>query len=276
MLLPLLAAAACAAAPPGPPQTAPRCTPERFPDDVVALVKKSPFVFRGTVLRAGATAGFTPDASTVIVRVDRLFADRPEDRYVGSEAEANVLANHDAIAGGLAGQEVTLVAKDAPPAPGLTAYFFTESTSWGQSVELREIATRSAPELESVLPRLKKALLDADVSARMARADAVVLAEVTDVGASAPGVNHHDPLWTDATVQPSTSLKGSSGGVTVRFSASNDVCCFTRPKLTKGERAMFILHRGTDGAYYAETGDVLPPADETRLRAVLACPPSLG
>jgi hypothetical protein len=278
LFFPLLAVAACGAAPSAPSSQPPavRCAPENFPDDVVALVKRSPLVFRGTVVRAGATAGFAPDPSTVVVRVDRLFADKPGDRYVGSEAEARVLANRDAVIGGLAGEEVTLIAKDRPPpATGYQGYFFAESSAWGQSALLTEIARRDTMDLENVLPRLRKALLDAAIADRMIRADAVIVGEVTlvDTIAAPVVVSEHDPRWTEALVQTTKAIKGSASGVTVRFSASNDVCCFTRPKLAKGEVAIFLLHKGGDGAYYADTGNVLPLEDEERLRAVLACPP---
>jgi hypothetical protein len=279
VVFPLLALAACSAAsstPPSQPPPAVRCAPEKYPEDVVTLVKKAPLVFRGTVMRAGATAGFTADPSTVVVRVDRLFADKPEDRYVGSDAEAHVLANRDAILGGLTGDEVTLIAKDAPPPPiGYQGYFFAESSAWGQSVLLDEIARRDTPSLETVIPRLRKALLDGAASDRMTRADAVIVGEVTDVKPSVAShfVSEHDPAWTEATVRTTRTLKGSAQVVTVRFSASTDVCCFTRPKLAKGQTAIFILHRGDDGAYSVDEGDVLPLKDEERLRAVLACPP---
>jgi hypothetical protein len=102
--------------------------------------------------------------------------------------------------------------------------------------------------------------------------------------------SEHDPEWRVATVRVASPLRGDAGQtVSVVFPASVDIVWFQAPKLKPQQEAVFITHavspeevalyRGSglassldqQPAYLVtEPQDVLPPADEARVKRLLA------
>src|SRR5713101_4784304 len=143
-------------------------------------------------------------------------------------------------------------------------------------------------------PLLKFLISDQELKQRLASADFVVIARVTDVRkwtapevASVPHrVTEHDPDWHDAVIKIESILKGpklKKNKLVVRFPQCNDVAWAHAPKFEKHQEGIFFLKKdevsgapialleGTEVNAYTclRPGDWLPKSDEARVRSLL-------
>ncbi len=252
-----------------------------------ALVQQSSIIFAGTVSQLGATsfAEVPKSAQTIVVRVESVLKKPP----------AVSLKK---------GDNVTVEVKD-PGAfrPGMEATFYTDGWIFGSGVAVKELSHAMRPSggkpsragaEEKVLGQIEEQISNQELEQRLASADFVVMAKVTDVRpwtapdvASVPHrVTEHDPDWHDAVIKIESILKGpklKKNKLVVRFPQCNDVAWAHAPKFEKHQEGIFFLKKdevsgapialleGTEVNAYTclRPGDWLPKSDEARVRSLL-------
>src|SRR6201993_1855292 len=253
-----------------------------------ALVQQSTIIFAGTVTQLAATS--FPDVpkseQTIVVRVDSVL-----------KKPAAVSLKK--------GDNVTVEVKD-PGAfrAGMEATFYTDGWIFGSGVAVKELGHTMRPSgekgggtassEEKVLGQIEGQISDQELKQRMASADFVVIAKVTDVRtwtapevASVPRrVTEHDPDWHDAVIKIESVLKGpklKKKRLVVRFPQCNDVAWVRAPKFEKHQEGIFFLKKdeisgapiallqGTEVNAYTclRPGDWLPKSDAARVRSLL-------
>jgi hypothetical protein len=252
------------------------------------LVQQSSIIFAGTVTQLGATsfADVPKSAQTIVVRVDSVLKKPP----------AVSLKR---------GDNVTVEVKD-PGAfqPGMEVTFYTDGWIFGSGVAVKELshtmrASGGKPggtivAEERALRQIEEQINDQELKQKLASADFVVIARVTDVRkwtapevASVPlRVTEHDPDWHEAVIKIEKILKGpklKKNKLVVRFPQCNDVAWARAPKFQKHQEGIFFLKKdevsgapvalleGTEVNAYTclRPGDWLPKSEETRVRALL-------
>jgi hypothetical protein len=252
-----------------------------------ALVQQSSIIFAGTVSQLGATsfAEVPKSAQTIVVRVESVLKKPP----------AVSLKR---------GDNVTVEVKD-PGAfqPGMEVTFYTDGWMFGSGVAVKELSHAMRPSggkpggagaEERVLGQIEEQISDQELKQRLASADFVVIARVTDVRkwtapevASVPHrITEHDPDWHDAVIKIESILKGpklKKNKLVVRFPQCNDVAWAHAPKFEKHQEGIFFLKKdevsgapialleGTEVNAYTclRPGDWLPKSDEARVRSLL-------
>jgi hypothetical protein len=256
-----------------------------------SLAERSSIIVRGKVLKTNASDEplVEPSDRTAIISVEQMYA--------GQE-----------IAGDQTGRTATVIlSKPEGVKAGEEAVFFGNPRFLGKSITISDEAEApgaNASAMVSTMQQGTQARRDKPVLDRLAVATLVFRGTVSAVkplqgAAGAEGkrspesTSEHDPEWQVATVQISKPLRGGEAGqkVTVIFAASRDIVWFYAPKLKAGQDAVFIAHapnkdeqeqyRGSSLAQLlqkqtiylvTEPSDVLPPADEDRVRGLLATP----
>jgi hypothetical protein len=185
----------------------------------------------------------------------------------------------------------------------MEATFYTDGWVFGSGVAVKELSHTMRPSGgkpgragvdEKALGQIEEQISDQELEQRLASADFVVIAKVTDVRpwtapdvASVPHrVTEHDPDWHEAVVEVQSVLKGGKvkgNKIVVRFPQRNDVAWAHSPRFEKNQRGIFCLNRDqVSGAPTAKLGgnqvnaytclghgDALPMADEARVRSLL-------
>jgi hypothetical protein len=208
------------------------------------MMKRSSLIFVGTVVKKGAVSfsGVQSSKNTAILKVDRIL-EKPKGLAVSN------------------GQHVTIQLKD-PTAlqEGAQATFYTEGWVLGSGIAVKEIGHERAgnsstaltpQQQESEMAQARKELQDAELRARIERADIVAIGRVTSVHAAAIAgptrkfITEHDPDWQEAVVRVDSALKGASVGqqIVVRFPGSEDVLYYGVPKFKEGQEGVFLLQK---------------------------------
>jgi hypothetical protein len=252
-----------------------------------AVVQQSSIIFAGTVSQLGATsfAEVPKSAQTIVVRVE----------FILKKPAAVSLKK---------GDNVTVEVKD-PSAfrPGMEATFYTDGWMFGAGVAVKELSHETtssggkpgrAGVNERAIGQIEEQISDQELKQRLASADFVVIAKVTDVrpwtvpdAASVPHrVTEHDPDWHDAVIKIESVLKGpklKKNKLVVRFPQCNDVAWAHAPKFEKHQEGIFFLKKdevsgapvalleGTEVNAYTclLPGDWLPRSDAARVKSLL-------
>jgi len=248
---------------------------------VSTLAESSSVVVRGRVLRLNASDEPMLPASrrTAVILVRQMYA--------GSE-----------IAGDQQGKNATVIlSRPNAVKAGEEAFFYGNVRFVGTTMTIADVGEspvepgNSSP--SGPLDRAGQGPADRAILERLAAASMVFRGSVEDVrpieGRGAP--SEHDPEWQVASVRVHTPLRGADSGqvVTIAFAASRDITWFNSPKLKPGQEAVFLAHVPTkeEEGYVRTSGlgalrdkqplylvtqpyDVLQPADEPRVRSLLA------
>lgn len=252
-----------------------------------ALVQQSSIIFAGTVSQLEATsfADVPKSTQTIVVRVESVLKKPPSVSLKK-------------------GDNVTVEVKD-PGAfrPGMEVTFYTDGWIFGSGVAVKELCHTVRPSggkrggagaEEKVIGQIQQQVSDQELRQRLASADFVVIARVTDVRtwtapevASVPHrVTEHDPDWHDAVIKIESVLKGpkiKKNKLVVRFPQCNDVAWIHSPKFEKHQEGIFFLKRdevsgapvalleGTEVNAYTclRSGDWLPKSEAARVRSLL-------
>jgi len=198
-------------------------------------------VLLGTVKEAGSGAS----AGTAVVHVDEV---------VDGPAEAAELA----------GQEVRVrLGKGSAARAGAQRLFFANRSAVGATIELSAVE-ETAP---GDTAELRKTLAAARASERAARLASALSASPLVIAGTVDSVapervrepaGEHDPLWREATVHVDAVGKGEAGSeVVVYFAGSVDAAWAGAPRLSVGQKAVFVLRSGAALARYAVKGPVV-------------------
>jgi hypothetical protein len=232
----------------------------------------APFVFVGTVVRRfAATFPVVPvSEATAVVKVVEVFKAPP-------------------AVGDLTGQQVTVELADPDDTPvGKPRLFRADGWLYGESlavVEVKAVPTVDPDEVRGRIQEAEQAKADADLAARLARADVVVVATVLETIPARErraGVSEHDPDWWEALIAVQSAEKGQAPGdrLSVVFPNSYDELWFESPKLETGTEAILLLQREQrekgwpawtiPGWTALNRLDVLPTGQLERVRALIA------
>jgi RNase P/RNase MRP subunit POP5 len=237
--------------------------------DITSLVRRSQFIFLGTVEKAGATAevNITAEASRAIVRVDRVL--RAPELFQAVQGRRVTVQLH----------------RDLPVKNGDAAVFFTRSWFYGESLGVVEVGRMDAQLVDSLTSQIREAeerIADEKLSERIVRAQLIVLGTVTAVAPASPEARHspfteHDPDWWRAKIAVEKILKGRRPrNLSVLFAGSTDEMWIDSPKLEEGQTAIFLLQRDQKekgmpalrrpGWTALDPLDVQPPSQLERVR----------
>lgn len=200
-------------------------------------VRQSELVFRGKITEVGASTmpEVPADKMTVVVKVEEVYQAPEMLRF-------------------LAGKSITVVTRDpAPLQAGQDALFLAKGWLYGKSIAVveieRELGKVDYPDLRRYVNGEAEAARDEALLKRVADADVIVAGNVVsakpvqalDLG----NASEHTPMWTEATVQVSSVVKGSlpTSGLHVVYPASMDVKWYRSPKFPVGQEGVWILRR---------------------------------
>jgi hypothetical protein len=143
------------------------------------------------------------------------------------------------------------------------------------------------PTIEADVPGIEKLLADERLYERMKTAGSVLVGTVTDVTLlpNGPPSSEHDPLWAEATITADCALRGADPQVAhAVFATSDDVAWYQSPKLTVGQKGVFLLQPKPtppglweipDDIPYMITDplDAHPLDDRAHIATLVLCPP---
>jgi hypothetical protein len=216
------------------------------------LVRESSLIFSGTVvaLSVSTVANLAPRDNFAAVRIDRPLRSDPalgdlRDRLITVEL--------------LTPTELQPKAK---------ATFFALDWILGGGIAVHEVAHLDVQQEDSVAAEVAR-LPERHLADLLADAALVVIAEVTGRKSTPFDITWRDaPQWAAATLRIVDVLRGeSTQSATVLFPTSGRPTWASAPRLTKGERAIFLLHRAGDGPPLPDGYDpsqafiILDPAD---------------
>jgi hypothetical protein len=241
---------------------------------VTGLVQSSSFVFVGTVTSPGKSAVevLEPNPGLAVVRFDRGFIVNP-------------------VLGQLTGRPITVRlaqggAGTGAVRPGQKFIFFTTAWVHGKEIAVAEVSRLPADDkTEQEVARAVAALPELHLSERIASAALIVDGAVTEIerAADVPGTaSEHDPAWMRASIEVREVLKGGSspagGGkrassakrahASLLFPGSGDIAFRSMPRVSVGQKAVFLLHRGAGRVPQA---DLIAP-DPADVQSVEALP----
>jgi len=196
------------------------------------LVRESSLIFSGTVvaLSVSTVANLAPRDNFAAVRIDRPLRSDP-------------------ALGDLRGRLVTVeLLSPGELEPEEKATFFALDWILGGGIAVHEVAHLDVHQEDSVAAEVAR-LPERHLVDRLADAGLVVVAEVTGLKPTPFVISWRDaPQWAVASLRIVRVLRGeSTQSATVLFPTSERPTWGSAPRLTKGERAIFLLHRPGDG-----------------------------
>lgn len=251
------------------------------PRSVAELTRASDLVFRGRVLELGNSAVQAVPAGSDIAIVELLEALRV-----------------DSVLGDLTGKQITVQLTD-PDAldTGEQAIFFTRNWLHGENVAVREIAhvavaghSAEAGSAGAEVLAAVAELPDLHLQSRLDSAELVVLARVASVVAvEGQSGRRQSPRWARAHLALDSVIKGAAeseadGAVEVYFPTGDDKQWRDCPRLSQGQRAVFLLRSKDplagewlssadlpeDALTALDPADVLPAPSLDRVAAMLS------
>ena len=250
-----------------------------FADPIAGLVRRSGFIFHGTVLQKGEATmpGVPVDAATAVVKVHEvLYAPPGLDDFTGWTITVQ-LEEPDAVR------------------TGEPAAFFTRTWIFGASLAVRATGILSIGQSggfgydpAQLAARVTEEVRKADDEKIFRRLDAARWVVVGTVVSAAPArrltsaepeITEHEPDWWIARVAVESVEKGAGrfGELEVLFPHSDDVAYYRNPKLSPGQKRIFILHedempkrsRGLSGLTALDPLDVQDLDQLARVRNLL-------
>jgi hypothetical protein len=211
------------------------------PTSLEVLAQKSRFIFTGTVkqLRAASMPGVPVSDHTIVVHVDETLS------------AAQTLDN-------FTGQDVTVyLTKPGSVEVGQTWVFFTNGWLYGKGLAVQEVGrlgvkddrvegVGGSDELRRALAELRQKEADRALVARMASAPLVISGKVVSTRPAPEGrrpTSEHDPDWWEATIEVSSTHKGTAPGnqITIKYPNSKDELWIDSPKFHEGAEGTWIL-----------------------------------
>ncbi|HEX6798610.1 MAG TPA: hypothetical protein VF116_12955 [Ktedonobacterales bacterium] len=199
------------------------------------LVSQSAYVFKGTIVRDGASNVAIVPASqnAAVVRVDDVL-----------EAIPTLTTYH--------GKQITIQLREPLPTGGAAVFFanpwiFAENIAVVESGRLPADTDLAA--LRRELVNARQALADLRLQQVLVSASLVIVGTVTASAmpfehGSGRAISFHDPLWRAAVVAVRSVEKGKLDAptVTVVYASSGDRRWFATPKFPPKQEGIYLLH----------------------------------
>ena len=224
------------------------------PPELQKLVRDSNLIFSGTVVELGASsvANLAPRDNFAVVSVDRSL-------------------RCDAALGDLRRKKVTVELLDQGGLqPDQRALFFTSNWIQGGGIAAREVARMETQQEDGVAAEVAR-LPERHLAERLADSTLVVLAEVAETRSTPFDIRWRNaPQWATASFRNIEALQGDpTEDMVVLFPTSGRPMWARAPRLKKGQRGIFLLHRPPDWPPLPNLGPnltsaiftVLDPAD---------------
>jgi hypothetical protein len=251
---------------------------------IAALVQGSSFIFAGTITAPGTSAlkVLANSPGLAIVRFDQAF-----------------LVNR--VLGELGGRPITVKLAHGGVGEGAVRQgqrFIFFATAWvhGKEIAVAELGRLPTDaKTEEEVSHAVAALPELHLSQRIASAVLIVhgvvteIQRATDVSGTA---SEHDPAWMRATIEVRETLKGENtpagGGkrssaskrahASLLFPGSGDVAFWNAPRVSKGQEAVFLLHRGSErlpptDLITPDPADIQPKDELPTVRRLISTPP---
>jgi hypothetical protein len=242
-------------------------------DRLAELVGRSPIVFRGKLAELGAAglAVIRDTSATARVSIDHVFR-APDVLTLDRQKEVTVLLL----------DPTSVRAGDA-------FVFFATGWMYGDGIAVREVAhlqldPAEDAAFEKVLARIEGELADADLEARVARAQLVLVARVEEVAkeklAEPPAGAERvlppgavDTAWLPIRLVPEDVMKGKPGKrLTAAIRVEEDPPWRPTPAIAPG-KSLILLLRSTDGGdvgwFAPERDDLLSVRERGRVGRAL-------
>ncbi len=199
-------------------------------------LRDAEFVFIGKVAKRGAaTMPQVPvGPTTTVVDVEAVYRAPPALRFI-------------------AGKSITVVTQNAvSPKTGHLALFLAYGWLYGESIAMVELAHESLDfdraHLTEHLMKEDAAAADDALRERLRLADVVVAGKVVatrQLQTNAGSLSEHSPVWSEATIDPTSFEKGDAqaGEVRIVYAASRDIKWYRAPKPSVGEEGVWLLRR---------------------------------
>ncbi len=251
---------------------------------IAALIQGSSFIFAGTITAPGKSSLKVLENSPglAIVRLDQAF-----------------LVNQ--VLGHLNGRPITVKLAQGGEGAGAVRQgqrFIFFATAWvhGKEIAVTELGRLpSDAKTEKEVSQAVAALPELHLSQRIASAVLIVHGVVTQIqrATDIPGTaSEHDPSWMRATIEVRETLKGENapagGGkrssaskrtqAFLLFPGSGDVAFWNAPRASKGQEAVFLLHRGNErlpptDLITPDPADIQPKDQLPTVRRLISTPP---
>jgi hypothetical protein len=214
------------------------------------LVQDSSLIFSGTVIELGASsvANLTPRDNFAVVSVDNPM-------------------RFDPALGDLRRRKITVALLKAGELQlDEKAIFFTLNWIQGGGIAVREVAHVSSRQEADVAAEVAR-LPERHLAERLASAMLVLVAEVSKTKPTPFDIRSRDaPQWAVAWFRNVEALLGKPGGnMVVLFPTSGRPMWSRSPRLNKGKRGIFLLHRPPDWPPVPDLGPTLTSAIYTLL-----------
>ncbi len=183
------------------------------------------------------------------------------------------------------GRDITIQLRDPAAFPELSQHvFFATPWFFGETIGVVEegsIPYRSeetpVADIAAEVTKGRALKADRELAAKIAKAQVVAAGKVVALRAgNLASLSEHDPVWSEADIEISETLKGTPGRkLTILFPASMDVMWHNVPKPALGQEAVWILNAGLRDVEKREQlglavpGSQLPGAELLRLRRLL-------
>lgn len=238
-------------------------------ESFVDMVRRSGFIFVGTVKDPGATAQTAErQPGSAVVTVERVLEALPP-------------------VGNMEGKDVNVRLLDPQKLrAGSRAVFFTYVQSAGQTLGLVEVGSEPAEQAAGIEQRIREArqeIADEALAARLASAQMVVVGVLGEArptpGALEPS-SEHDPRWYRAPIRVESFEKGNaaSQAVYVHIAYGDDVVWQRAPKPKAGDGGIYLLQPDrekrfrVEGLFLIDPLDWLPKSELERVRRLLKAP----
>jgi hypothetical protein len=213
--------------------------------EIQELVREASLIFSGTVVELGASSvsNLAPRDNFAVVRVD------------------NPLRSDPAL-GDLRRRKITVeLLEPGELQPDERVIFFTLNWIHGGGIAAREVTHLETQQEDEVAAEVAR-LPERHLAERLAGAILVVVAEVTETKPTPFDVRWRNaPQWATASFRIVEALRGQPiENLVVLFPTSGRPMWTPSPRLTKGQRAIFLLHRPPDWPPLPDSGATLTSA----------------
>ena len=209
------------------------------------LVRDSNLIFSGTVIELGASsvANLAPRDNFAVVWVDNPMRSDP-------------------ALGDLRRRKITVeLLTQGELQPDQKVIFFTLNWIQGGGIAAREVTHLETQQEDEVAAEVAR-MPERHLAERLASAILVVVAEVTEIKATPFDIRWRNaPQWATASFRNVEALRGQPiENMVVLFPTSGRPMWARSPRLRKGQRGIFLLHRPPDWPPLPDLGPTLTSA----------------
>jgi hypothetical protein len=240
-----------------------------LPEDISSIINQSDYIFQGTITNDQEIAlPINLENATVRnVKVDNVISSgNGHESFTGKNVQ------------------VVFDRKDTHEI-GQSYLFYTKTWLFGKTLTVVANHMKTSftiKEVESEVNTYRELQEDKKMQERLKRAELVIIGKVETVrefnsDKQRVKLSEHLPMWKESTIEVLETLKGKNTSKTIRvlYASSQDVQWYSSPKLSEGQRRIYILNRKeefqeTEGNFVLSKADEsYPLSQETKIKQLL-------